>query len=225
MASAPVFISVVKREFRHSYTAATKAAVLEEAQELIRTVCLLIDISVRPSNLREPGSISFEIEEAPGEYIVRVRGVPRLVVHAITVFGRVDGWTEERRRVAMVLATEIRTIPHNKSKLYLAESARANAGRRRPVSTAAATALPIFTRDKPNRPGNSLKDGDTPVPARRSDLEIFAEERGLSISIAGPVMRQWNNVVKNLKSQGYSQRHAEAAADGLIPEFIRRATK
>jgi hypothetical protein len=123
----------------------------------------------------------------------------------------------------MVLATEIRTIPHNKSKLYLAESARANAGRRRPVSTAAATALPIFTRDKPNRPGNSLKDGDTPVPARRSDLELFAEERGLSILVAREALRLWNNFYNTLKSQGYLPRHAAVIADSRLDEFIRIA--
>lgn len=223
MASAPVFISVVKREFRHPYTAATKAAVLEEAQELIRTVFLLIDISVRPSNLHEPGSISFEIEEAPGEYIVRVRGIPRLVTHAITVFRGIDGWTEERRRVAMLLSTEIRTIPHNQSNLYLAESARASTGRRRPVSTAAATALPVFTRVEANRPGHLLPNVNKTV--KRTRLETFAKERGLSISVAGQVIREWGHVVNRLIAQGYSQSHAKAAADGLIPEFIRRATK
>lgn len=222
MASAPVFISVVKREFRHPYTAATKAAVLEEAQELIRTVFLRIDISVRPSNLHEPGSISFEIEEAPGEYIVRVRGVPRLVTHATTVFGGIDGWTEERRRVAMLLATSERPIPPRASASFAAERASAAAATEGPVAVGAAAAA-RFVGSEGNRPGRNLKKARKTVRARRSRLEIFAEERRLSIPVAREALRLLNNYYIELKAQGHLPRYATALANGQLDEFIRRA--
>jgi hypothetical protein len=224
MASAPVFISVVKREFRHPYTGDTKAKVLEEAQELIRTVFLLIDTSVRPSNLREPGSISFEIEETPGEYIVRVRGVPRLVAHAITVFGRVAGWTEERRRVTMVLATEVRPIPPRASASFAAERASAAAASEGPVAADAGSAV-RFIGSAGNRPGVPLKNARTTVRARRSRLEIFAEERRLSIPVAREALRLLNNYYNELKSQGHLPRRTAALAESRLDEFIRRATK
>jgi hypothetical protein len=222
MASAPVFISVVKREFRHPYTAATKAAVFGEAQELIRTVFLLIDISVRPSNLREPGSISFEIEETPGEYIVRVRGVPRIVTHAITVFGGVDGWTEERRRVTMVLATEVRPIPRRASASFAAERTSAAAASEGPVAADAAAAV-RFVGSAGNRPGVPLKNARATVRASRSRLEIFAEERRLSIPVAREALRLLNNYYIELKSQGHLPRDAMALANGRLDEFIRTA--
>ena len=199
-----------------------KAAVLEEAQELIRTVFLLIDISVRPSNLREPGSISFEIEEAPGEYIVRVRGIPRLLVHAITVFRGIDGWTEERKRVTMVLATEVRPIPHRASATFAAERASAAAAAEGPVAVDAAAAV-RFVGPEGNRPGHKLKKARKTVRAQRSRLEIFAEERRLSIPVAREALRLLNNYYIELKSQGHMPRDAMALANGRLDEFIRTA--
>lgn len=224
MASVPVFISVVKREFRHPYTAATKATVLEEARELIRNVFMRIDIAVRPSNLHEPGSISFEIEEAPGEYIVRVRGIPRLVAYATTVFGGIDGWTEERKRVTMVLATEVRPIPHRASASFAAERRSAAAASEGPVAADAGSAV-RFVGSAGNRPGVPLKNARTTVRARRSRLEIFAEERRVSIPVAREALRLLNNYYIELKAQGHLPRYAAALANGRLDEFIRRARK
>jgi hypothetical protein len=225
--SEPIFISVVKREYRHPYTAATKDAILEEARELIRMIFLLIDISVRPSNLHEPGSISFEIEETVGEYIVRVRGVPRLVAHATAIFGGVAGWTGERKRVTMVLATAERPIPPRASASFAAERRSAAAAAEGPVAAAAASAV-RFVGSEGNRPGPPLKNNArATVRARRPRLEQFAEERGLTIPVAGEALRLLNNFYNTLKLQGYLPRDAAVIADRRLDEFISiaRATK
>ena len=100
---------MVKREFQHPYTTETKAAVIDEANELVRVSFLLIEHSA-PS-LAPTGTIGFEVEEEARVCIVRIRGDPTLVRRSAAIFSSIDGWTEQRRRVTMRATTNIRTIP------------------------------------------------------------------------------------------------------------------
>jgi len=211
---APIFISVVKREFRHPYTAATKAAVLEEAQELIRTCFLLIDMSVLPRNLREPGSISFEIEEMPAEYIVRVRGVPRLVEYAGQVFDIIEGWAETEKRVTLKVATTERPIASRSTNAYRAERARASAASAGPV--AAGNAGAVFVGAAGNRPGLPLKYARRTNRAVRTNLGEFAATRGLTLPVAKAIWPLWKEVRAEYLAAGSQQIEADVLADNRL---------
>lgn len=197
MSAAPIFISQVKREFRHPYTASTKARIIDEAQELVRTTFLLIDHSFRPN--AEPGTISFEIEEGARDCIVRVRGIPRLVQHAVTVFGSVAGWTGERRRVTVLATTGI--------------SHRSNAA----ATAAAAPAAAAMG----NRPGRFKKTRVTHRAPVKPRLTKIAEELEKPVHEVKPILQRYNAYYASLQDRGFMPRDARVLADHAFRSELR----
>jgi len=208
------FTSEAKSEFRRSYTAETKAAVQEEAQELIRVS--ILQIQTHP--MKGSGSISFETEDDGTHVFARATGTPELVRYFSAIFRAVPDW-RQKKEVKVLSAVAVRPIARRSNAAYAVEARAAANSSRYPVTAVAPTAV--------GAAGNvSAAHGEkafvvTPRVVEKARLTEISESRGIPLSEVNRALRLSRSQYKELVRRGVSAAEADRQATAFFEAALR----
>jgi len=208
------FTSEAKSEFRRSYTATTKAAVQEEAQELIRVS--ILQIQTHP--MKGSGSISFETEDDGTHVFARATGSPELVRYFSAIFRAVPDW-RQKKEVKVLSAVAVRPIARRSNAAYAVEARAAANSSRYPVTAVAPTAVGAAG----NAPAahSAAAFVVTPRVAEKARLTEISETRGIPLGEVNRALRLSRSQYKELVRRGVSAAEADRQATALFEAALQ----
>jgi len=208
------FTSEAKSEFRRTYTATTKVAVQEEAQELIRVS--ILQIQMHP--MKGSGSISFETEDDGTHVFARATGSPDLVRHFSAIFRAIPDW-RQKKEVKVLSAVAVRPIARRTNAAYAAEARAAANSSRYPVTAVAPSAV----GGAGNAPAAHSEKAfaATPRAAEKARLTEISETRGIPLIEVNRALRLSRSQYKQLRQRGVSAAEADRQATALFEAALR----
>ena len=208
------FTSEAKSEFRRTYIPETKAAVQEEAQELIRVS--ILQIQTHP--MKGSGSISFETEDDGTHVFARATGTPELVRYFSAIFRAIPDW-RQKKEVKVLSAVAVRPIARRSNAAYAAEARAAANSSRHPITAVAPTAVGA-AGNAPAAHGEKAFAA-TPRAAEKARLTEISESRGLPLLVVNSALRLSRSQYKELVRRGVSAAEADRQATALFEAALR----
>ena len=207
------FTSEAKSEFRRTYIPETKAAVQEEAQELIRVSIL----QTQTHPMKGSGSISFETEDDGTHVFARATGTPELVRYFSAIFRAIPDW-RQKKEVKVLSAVAVRPIARRSNAAYAAEARAAANSSRHPITAVAPTAVGAAG----NAPAaHGEKAFVIPKAAEKARLTEISESRGLPLLVVNSALRLSRSQYKELMRRGVSAAEADRQATALFEAALR----